>query len=200
MGAGTAGDFGNTKGSRDNIKAALKTLGTIIDVADTVNDLRSLPEDIKEKDWVSVGLDTLGIMPLVGKIVDSAKIADHTVNAIKATKKAKKAKKITSVCDNAESVAKKYNLDKFGNFGKKGDNCRVFKCDDPVKESAEFYKKISKGGAERPLPNGKGVQTYFDDHSNVVYRVVTKTPDSPAVNINIETPGKIRKQKIHFIK
>ena len=200
MGAGTAGDFGNTKGSRDNIKAALKTLGTIIDVADTINDLRSLPEDIKEKDWVSVGLDTLGIMPLVGKIVDSAKIADHTVNAIKATNKAKKAKKITSVCDNAESVAKKYNLNKSGFFGEESRHCRIYKCDDPVKESAEFYKKISKGGVEGPLPNGKGVQTKFADKSNVVYRVVTKTPDSPAVNINIETPGKIRKQKIHFIK
>ena len=200
MGAGTAGDFGNTKGSRDNIKAALKTLGTIIDVADTVNDLRSLPEDIKEKDWVSVGLDTLGIMPLVGKIVDSAKIADHTVNAIKATNKAKKAKKITSVCDNAESVAKKYNLNKSGFFGEESRHCRIYKCDDPVKESAEFYKKISKGGFEEPLKNGKGVQTYFDDHSNVVYRVVTKTPDSPAVNINITTPGKLRTQKIHFIK
>ncbi len=200
MGAGTAGDFGNTKGSRDNIKAALKTLGTIIDVADTVNDLRSLPEDIKEKDWVSVGLDTLGIMPLVGKIVDSAKIADNAVNAIKATKKAKKAKKITSVCDNAESVAKKYNLNEFGKFGKKGKNCRIFKCDDPVKESAEFYKKLSKGGFEEPLKNGKGVKTTFDDNSVVTYREITKTPNSPAIDIKIETPGKIRKQKIHFIK
>ena len=200
MGAGTAGDFGNTKGSRDNIKAALKTLGTIIDVADTINDLQSLPEDIKEKDWVSVGLDTLGIMPLVGKIVDSAKIADHTVNAIKATNKAKKAKKITSVCDNAESVAKKYNLNEFGKFGKKGKNCRVFKCDDPLKESAEFYKKLSKGGFEEPLKNGKGVKTTFDDNSVVTYREITKTPNSPAIDIKIETPGKIRKQKIHFIK
>ena len=162
--------------------------------------MRSLPEDIKEKDWVSVGFDTLGIMPLVGKIVDSAKIADHTVNAIKATKKAKKAKKITSVCDNAESVAKKYNLNEFCNFGKKGDNCRVFKCDDPVKESAEFYKKLSKGGFEEPLPRGNGVKTTFDDNSVVTYREITKTPNSPAIDIKIETPGKIRKQKIHFIK
>ena len=162
--------------------------------------MRSLPEDIKEKDWVSVGLDTLGIMPLVGKIVDSAKIADHTVNAIKATKKAKKAKKITSVCDNAESVAKKYNLNEFGNFGKKGDNCRVFKCDDPLKESAEFYKKLSKGGVETPLPRGNGVKTTFDDFSVVTYREITKTPNSPAIDIKIKTPGKIRGQKIHFIK
>ncbi len=108
MGAGTAGDFGNTKGSRDNIKAALKTLGTIIDVADTINDLRSLPEDIKEKDWVSVGLDTLGIMPLVGKIVDSAKIADNAVNAIKATNKAaNKAADIEKLSKEASTIAKR---------------------------------------------------------------------------------------------
>ena len=114
MGAGTAGDFGNTKGSRDNIKAALKTLGTIIDVADTINDLRSLPEDIKEKDWVSVGLDTLGIMPLVGKIVDNAKIADHTVNAIKAANKTADAAKAADKAVDLSKMPKNVHIGRQG--------------------------------------------------------------------------------------
>lgn len=81
-----------------------------------------------------------------------------------------------------------------------GKNTRVFKSNDPIKSSADFYKKLSKGGIERILPNGKGVQTIFSDESNIVYRVITKTPNSPAVEITVKTPGKIKPQKIHFIK
>lgn len=49
-------------------------------------------------------------------------------------------------------------------------------------------------------PNGKGVQTIFDDGSRVVYRVKTSTPNSPAIDISINDYSGIRKQKIHFIK
>ncbi len=76
---------------------------------------------------------------------------------------------------------------------------RVFSCDDPVSASADFYRKISKGGKVEALPNGKGMQTLFEDESRVVYRVLTKTPNSPAVQIFIEIPGAIANQKIHFL-
>ena len=50
------------------------------------------------------------------------------------------------------------------------------------------------------LPNGKGVQTVFDDGSRVVYRVKTSTPNGPAVDISVSIFSGIRNQKIHFIK
>ena len=53
--------------------------------------------------------------------------------------------------------------EKKGNFGIKGKNARIIKSNDPIKSSADFYKKISKGGKQSVLPNGKGVQTIFDD-------------------------------------
>ena len=99
-----------------------------------------------------------------------------------------------------QEVAKKYNLNKNGFFGTKGKNARVFKSNDPIKSSADFYKRISKGGKHSVLPNGKGVQTVFDDGSRVVYRVKTSTPNSPAVDISISIYSGIKKQKIHFIK
>ena len=58
----------------------------------------------------------------------------------------------------------------------------------------------SQGGIEKPLTNGKGVQTIFDDGSRVIYRVNTSTPNSPAIDIKITIYSGIKKQKIHFIK
>ena len=220
MGAGKSGDFGNTFGSKyedflDRLSRAL-ALASLIPGADSFIDLAAIPVDILRKDWVSVGLDAVGIIPYIGEIGDTARLAklvdktrDNAKNinkfklvdkTIDETKAANKIKKAASVKDNYSKVAKKYNLNKFGSFGEQGKNCRVFKSKDPVNSSADFYKKISAGGTHSVLPNGKGVQTIFNDGSRVVYRVVTKTPGSPAVEIIITELGKVKKQKIHFIR
>ena len=140
------------------------------------------------------------MVPFVGEVADTAKLAKMADKAVDTAKAAKKASKITSVSDNAKSVAKKYNLGKNGYFGTKGKNTQTFKSADPIKSSADFYNKISKGGQKSPLSNGKGVQAVFEDGSRVVYRVITKTPNSPAVSITVTNPGRIKPQKIHFIK
>ena len=205
-------------------------IASIIPGVDTIADLASIPVDLIRGDYISAILSAIGAIPVVGevadtaklaktadKIVDAAKGADKAIDAAKAVdmttdaakaagkaadaaKTAKATKKITSVADNAESVAKEYHLGLDGFFGEKGKNVRIFKSDDPVKTSSDFYKKIGNGGSERILPNGKGVQTTFPDNSSVVYRVVTKTPNSPAIEITVEIPGMIKPQKIHFIK
>ena len=173
MGAGTAGDFGNTKGSRDNIKAALKTLGTIIDVADTVNDLRSLSEDIKEKDWVSVGLDTLGIMPLVGKIVDNAKIADNAVNAIKATNKTTSAIKIPKLPKTPSNLIKNGWTETTHTAMKKNSASKIFENNglkirfDKGKPGAKGYKGKDHYHIFNPSSTGKH-DLYLDKLGNPV--------------------------------
>lgn len=211
MGGGAGGSFGNTRGASP--KAVLDAISNVLTVAslipgvDTFADLAAIPVDLLRGDYVSAGLDLVGAIPFIGEIADGAKTANRVVDAARTFDKAsdsakalKKAKKVTSVSDNARSVAKKYNLSKTGYFGEMGKNSRVFKSADPVKSSADFYKKISKGGTHSALSNGKGVQTVFEDGSRVVYRVVTKTPNSPAVNIEISIYSGIKKQKIHFIK
>ena len=60
------------------------------------------------------------------------------------------------------------------------------------------------GGHKEYLFNGRGggVKTTMKNGTIVVYRIVTSTPDSPAVDISIsafDTSG-IHSQKIHFIK
>ncbi len=169
----------------------------------TFVDIAAIPVDIARGDWVSAGLDTVGVIPFIGEAADTARLAkkaDKAIDAAKAAKAAKKAAKTASVSDNAKKVSKKYGLKDNGFFGTKGKNSRIFKCDDPLKESADFYSKISKGGKEDVLPNGKGVRSTFEDGSRVVYRKKTSTPDSPAVEISITIYDGIKKQKIHFIK
>lgn len=197
MGGGKVGKFGKTEGALlDQISNAL-TAASLIPGVDTFADLAAIPVDLLRGDYVSAGLDLLGVIPIAGEAADAAKMADKASDAVKT---GRKASKLSSVSDNAKRVAKKYNLDKNGYFGTKGKNARIFKSNDPIKSSADFYKKISKGGKQSVLPNGKGVQSIFGDGSRVVYRVKTSTPNSPAVDISISIYSGIRKQKIHFIK
>ena len=152
-------------------------------------------------------LDAVALFPILGSIKYTDEAADlleaaakHGDEATDAVKTISKTAKTLSVSDNADIVAKKYGLSKHGYFGEKGKNCRIIKSDDPINTSADFYREISKGGIESTLPNGKGVQTYFSDSSHVEYRIVTKTPHSPAIEITISTQGNIKTQKIHFVK
>ena len=201
MGGGMAGNFGGTAGnSREKILDSLSNLLTaasLIPGLDTFADLASIPVDLARGDIVSAGLSALGVIPFVGEVADTAKIARVADKAIDSGKTIKKA---TSVTNNVKSVAKKFKLNKSGYFGDIGKNTRVFRSADPIKSSADFYNRLSKNGKKTVLANGKGVQTVFDDGSRVVYRVVTKTPNSPAVEITVSSIGKIKSQKIHFIK
>lgn len=200
MGGGAGGNFGNTLGSiLDKISDGL-AIASLIPGLDTFADLASVPIDLARGDYVSAGLSALGAVPFAGEVADSAKLAKMADKAIDSSKLTTKLSKTKSVNDNIRSVAKKYNLNKNGYFGTRGKNTQVFKSADPLISSSDFYKKISKGGKKSLLDNGKGVQTTFPDGSRVVYRVITKTVDSPAVNITITDFNKIKSQKIHFIK
>lgn len=98
---------------------------------------------------------------------------------------------------NAERMKKKYPTTKEGYFGTKGKNSRVIYSNNEIAESKKFYSAISKGGAETPLPNGRGVQTTMKDGGKVTYRERTSTPHSPAVDLGKMT-GKVKNQKVHF--
>lgn len=108
------------------------------------------------------------------------------------------------ISDNISIVANyfKYNNGYFGAEGK-GRRVRVIYSDDPVISGKEFYSKISYGGIEKDLPNGKGKITYMADGSIVTYRPKTKSDDYPGVEINISksvNTGGVKQQKIHFGK
>ena len=100
---------------------------------------------------------------------------------------------------NAHKNRKTYPLNEQGYFGKKGDNRCVICSGNQYKESKRFYSKMSNGGIEEPLPNGHGKKKIMKDGGVVTYRKETSTPDSPAVDFG-KMKGKVKKQRIHFIK
>ena len=100
---------------------------------------------------------------------------------------------------NAEAMKADYPHTNAGYFGQKGKNSRVIASSDPIATSKDFYQRISRGGTEKPLANGHGTMTVFSDGTRVVYRVITSTKGSPAVDITVIGPSAISSQKIHFI-
>ncbi|MBQ9041700.1 MAG: hypothetical protein IJ111_02665 [Eggerthellaceae bacterium] len=101
---------------------------------------------------------------------------------------------------NSVAVKEKFHLHEDGYFadrGSKGHN-RVFSTEDPVGDSRELYSKLSEGGVESEIPGGKGVRAKLDDGAWVNYRVSTKTPESPAVQISDSPTELVKNQKVHF--
>lgn len=107
---------------------------------------------------------------------------------------------VSQFSENVKTISSKYRIGPSGYFGEKGKNHRIIRSNTPVQTSADFYKKISKGGIEFPLPNRKGVQAVFSDGTRIVYRMKTSTPNSPAVEISVSIYSPVKNQKIHFIK
>ena len=105
--------------------------------------------------------------------------------------------------DNLDSLKEKYEYDEeLGKFGEKGKNARIIKSDNPIEDSSNFFDTISKGGKISELKGNKGKRVDFPDGSTIVYRIITSTKNSPAVDINVvnRTRNGISKQKIHFIR
>ena len=100
---------------------------------------------------------------------------------------------------NAEKMSRKYPVNENGYFGEQGINKRIIQSKNQVKESKKFYEKVSKGGAEEPLPKGNGVKKIMKDGGVVTHREKTSTPNSPAVDFG-KMNGKVKNQRIHFIK
>ena len=106
----------------------------------------------------------------------------------------------SNVDANVASMSSIYPITESGYFGERGKNERVIKTADPEATSFDFYSRIGRGGKVEPLANGKGTRTTLDDGTIIVHRLITKTPDSPAVSIKVIQSNRIKSQKIHFIK
>ena len=107
MGAGKGGNFGNTKGSAEQLttKHMLDALSDALAVAslipglDSITDLVSIPVDLARGDYLSAAFDLLGVIPVVGEAGDTAKLARTTNRVIDGGKAAKKGKKVEKAID-----------------------------------------------------------------------------------------------------
>ena len=111
-----------------------------------------------------------------------------------------------NISENISTTSKFYDYSDgyFGKKSKKRDNyVRIIESSNPLKTSRDFYNKISYGGEETPLSNGKGTRTSTEDGTIITYRSTSSSDGSPAIDINIEkstNTGGLKKQKIHFVE
>ena len=92
---------------------------------------------------------------------------------------------LSPVETNAEAMKDTYPRTPSGYFGEKGKNVRIIKSADPIATSEDFYARIGSGGMVSTLNNGKGTMTKLPDGTLIVYRKITSTPGSPAVEITL---------------
>lgn len=108
--------------------------------------------------------------------------------------------------DNLPKLTKKYPLSKDGYFGtpasKKNNYVRHIASKDPLGTAKEFYKLATKNHKpETPIPGGKGNYAEMRDGTTITIRPVSSSPDkSPAIDIRRVSLGRVKEQKIHFIK
>ena len=66
----------------ENTDEALDTISNILTAAslvpgiDTFADVAAIPVDLLRGDYISAGLDAVGMLPFVGEVADTAKLAD----------------------------------------------------------------------------------------------------------------------------
>lgn len=70
---------------------------------------------------------------------------------------------------------------------------------DPVTTGNEFFDKLSFGGKVKDLKNGKGKMSTFPDTSTVVFRPVSSSDGSPAMDIVVQGLSGLD-YKIPFVK
>ena len=128
----------------------------------------------------------------------NVKIQDNS-NSDSSVPEVKYSRKKTSIDENAKFVKDKYGLDENGMFCESTKRAQVYRSKKPIEDSIDFYEKLGTGGRKDTLPNGHGMRTFLDDGSVITHRIVTSTPDSPAVDIKIISPSFVKPQKIHFI-
>lgn len=102
MGGSISGKFGNTKGNSLDALSNLLTVASLIPGVDTFTNLASIPVDLARGDYFSAGLSAAGMIPFVGEISDSAKLAKM---ADKVVDNAKIAKKVLAKADDIKGIS-----------------------------------------------------------------------------------------------
>ena len=199
MGGSRFGDFGRTRGSfeeneitaksiLDGISNAL-TAASLIPGVDTFADLAAIPVDLLRGDFTSARLDAMGMIPFVGEIADTtklAKIADKAIDGVKvakttkssksiinATRKSSALKSIDKLPSNIQKSAKSFFKGSSNNYNsysviKNNNSTYTIKMENPgiVPGSKAVYNKIVDS-------NGKTIKVYkdtFDPSGNLVHR------------------------------
>lgn len=116
------------------------------------------------------------------------------------------AARFRTISENMSNITASYTI-RNGYFGEKGQSkstsIRNLVCKDPSKEAKKFYSVCAFGGIlDKKSSSGVKIAKMADG-TIITFREKSKSDGSPAVSINIkytDKSGKIKTQKIHFVK
>ena len=97
MGGSISGNFGNTKGSSLDALSNMLAAASLIPGLDTFTNLASIPVDLARGDFLSAGLSAAGMVPFIGEVADTAKLAKMADKAVDTTKIASRSSKGTKL-------------------------------------------------------------------------------------------------------
>lgn len=105
--------------------------------------------------------------------------------------------------ENARHVDKRFELHEDGYFCSRGtgrdESFRQYESTSPKEDALEFFESLGSGGKREQLGDGM-LRLTLEDSTSVVFREVTRTPGSPAVNIGKSLSQIVKNQKIHFVE
>lgn len=108
-----------------------------------------------------------------------------------------------NLTDNLPALTKSFPLSVGGYFGVKGSgktSVRRIESASPVTTAKEFFRLATIGGGSvKSKPNG-AIVIKMKGGTQITYRETSSSDGSPAVDINITSPGRVKRQKIHFVK
>ncbi len=175
MGAGKSGNFGNTKGNSLDALSNLLTAASLIPGLDTFTNLASIPVDLARGDFVSAGLSALGVIPVVGEVADTAKLAKMADKAVDAAKVADKvsdtAKGIKTISPSKLTQTHKLTLSK--------------------KQYSNLVESIRKNGITEPIKyvEYKGTKYVVDGHHRLRAAKQLKLDKIPTQKVSLPYKG-----------
>ncbi len=157
MGGGKGGSFGNTKGSALDAISNILAVASFIPGVDTFTNLASIPVDLLRGDFVSAGLDAIGIIPFIGEIADGAKTVDKVFDTVKAIDK------ITDVSTNAK---KSHKIGKSLITESPHKLVKTHEITMSRKKYSNFLESVRKNGITEPIKyvEFKGTKYVVDGH------------------------------------
>lgn len=108
-----------------------------------------------------------------------------------------------NLTDNLPALTEKFPLSPGGYFGVKGrgkTSVRRIESDAPLATAKKFFDIASEGSIETVTYPKGAVKKTLKDKTHITFRKTSSSDGSPAVDISIESPGRVKNQKIHFIK
>ncbi len=105
--------------------------------------------------------------------------------------------------DNLANLEQKYPLSDSGYFGTQGKGrffVRHISSDTPLETANDFYDTATQNSVSERDIGGKGKMATLRDGTTVSLREVSSSDGSPAIEIKIASQGRVKDQKIHFVK